>query len=200
MNTRFAPYGLVSVGDLVVASDVVNYEFDCRNFLLPWDPTYRHALGELPFTGGLKAFPSHPRFVALALSALEKAAADGSKNSHHVGRIVTGSEFLTTERKAALAPVWAELSGGGEGGGKEAEGSGSASATATATATATPPLAVEMECAAVAQVCLQFGVPFLGLRAISDTTTGDANEDFNAFCQEAADRLWPVVEHVAKNI
>ena len=106
-----------------------------------------------------------------------KEGAGGGR--HHAGRIVSGSEFVTTERKAALAPVWEELSG-------EAGG--------------TPPLAVEMECAAVAQVCLQFGKPFLGLRAISDTTTGDANEDFGAFCQEAADRLWPVVEHVAKNV
>lgn len=42
------------VGDLLVATDCVNYDMDCRNFTLPWDPNYRHALGELPFTGGLK--------------------------------------------------------------------------------------------------------------------------------------------------
>lgn len=44
----------LQVGDLLVATDCVNYDMDCRNFTLPWDPNYRHVLGELPFTGGLK--------------------------------------------------------------------------------------------------------------------------------------------------
>ena len=62
------------------------------------------------------------------------------------------------------------------------------------------PDAVEMECAAVAQVCKMYSLPFLGLRALSDTLEGDANADFNAFCQEAADNLYPVVSHVVANV
>jgi len=48
-------------------------------------------------------------------------------------------------------------------------------------------------------VCRAFGVPFLGLRALSDLTEGDANADFNAFTSEAADNLWPIVAHVLAN-
>ena len=86
---------------------------------------------------------------------------------------MTGSEFVTVERKVALRPVWASVG---------------------------DPDAVEMECAAVAQVCKMYSLPFLGLRALSDTLEGDANADFNAFCQEAADNLYPVVSHVVANV
>ena len=50
------------------------------------------------------------------------------------------------------------------------------------------------------KVCKSYGLPFLGLRALSDTLEGDANADFNAFCQEAADNLYPVVSHVVANV
>lgn len=175
-----------------------------------------------------QAFPSAKALVALALAAprsSSSAAAVPSLPPLLEGRLATGSEFLSTERKAALAPVWAELAGGGSGG-SEDDSSGSGKV----------PLAVDMECAGVAQVyvflkvpisvtvlpnlrlscvllfhsfsfffslgclvkvCHMNGVPFLGLRAISDTTEGNANSDFNAFCESAADGLWPIVEHVA---
>lgn len=32
-----------SIGDIVVGEDVVNYEFDCRDFKYPWDPKYTRA-------------------------------------------------------------------------------------------------------------------------------------------------------------
>lgn len=51
----------------------------------------------------------------------------------------------------------------------------------------------------MAQVCRSFGTPFLGLRALSDTMKGDANADFNAFTNEAADNLWPIVAHVLES-
>lgn len=57
-----------------------------------------------------------------------------------------------------------------------------------------------MECAAVAQVCRSFNKPFLGLRALSDVLEGDANADFNAFTEEAADNVWPIVAQVISNI
>ena len=36
------------VGDLVIGSDVVNYEMDARSFKAPWDPDYTYSLGEIP--------------------------------------------------------------------------------------------------------------------------------------------------------
>jgi adenosylhomocysteine nucleosidase len=49
-------------------------------------------------------------------------------------------------------------------------------------------LAVEMEGAAVAQVCADYGVPFAALRTISDRADDDAHADFNRFIQTVASR------------
>ena len=45
---------------------------------------------------------------------------------------------------------------------------------------------VEMEGAAVAQVCLEFGTPFTVIRTISDTADHNARVDFNKFIAEVA--------------
>lgn len=47
-------------------------------------------------------------------------------------------------------------------------------------------LAVEMECAAVAQVCHDFGVRFAAVRTISDRADASAATDFNRFLTEVA--------------
>ena len=47
-------------------------------------------------------------------------------------------------------------------------------------------LCVEMEGAAVAQVCLEFGTPFTVIRTISDTANHNARVDFNKFIVEVA--------------
>ncbi|MDO5290337.1 MAG: 5'-methylthioadenosine/adenosylhomocysteine nucleosidase [Pseudomonadota bacterium] len=49
-------------------------------------------------------------------------------------------------------------------------------------------LAVEMEGAAVAQVCHDFGVPFAALRTISDRADDSAHVDFSRFIEQVASR------------
>jgi adenosylhomocysteine nucleosidase len=49
-------------------------------------------------------------------------------------------------------------------------------------------LAVEMEGAAVAQVCLDYGVPFSAVRTISDRADDDAHIDFSRFIRDVASR------------
>ena len=49
-------------------------------------------------------------------------------------------------------------------------------------------LAVEMEGAAVAQVCADYGVPFAALRTISDRADDDAHADFSRFIRAVASR------------
>jgi adenosylhomocysteine nucleosidase len=49
-------------------------------------------------------------------------------------------------------------------------------------------LAVEMEGAAVAQVCFDYGVPFAALRTISDRADDTAHTDFQRFIREVASR------------
>jgi adenosylhomocysteine nucleosidase len=48
------------------------------------------------------------------------------------------------------------------------------------------PLAVEMEGAAVAQVCQDYGVPFAAVRTISDRADDSAHVDFAAFVRDVA--------------
>lgn len=54
-------------------------------------------------------------------------------------------------------------------------------------------LAVEMEGAAVAQVCHDYGVPFAAMRTISDRADDTAHVDFAAFVQTVASRY---AEHI----
>ena len=49
-------------------------------------------------------------------------------------------------------------------------------------------LAVEMEGAAVAQVCLDYGVPFAAVRTISDRADDEAHSDFGRFIRDVASR------------
>ena len=49
-------------------------------------------------------------------------------------------------------------------------------------------LAVEMEGAAVAQVCFELGVPFAVIRTISDNANEDAATDFMRFVKSVAAR------------
>ena len=50
------------------------------------------------------------------------------------------------------------------------------------------PLAVEMEGAAVAQVCHDYGVPFAAMRCISDRADDSAHVDFPVFVDQVASR------------
>ena len=49
-------------------------------------------------------------------------------------------------------------------------------------------LAVEMEGAAIAQVCHDYGVPFAAVRTVSDRADDEAHVDFTRFIQEVASR------------
>ena len=50
------------------------------------------------------------------------------------------------------------------------------------------PLAVEMEGAAIAQVCADYGLPFAAIRTISDRADDSAHVDFPAFVERIASR------------
>jgi adenosylhomocysteine nucleosidase len=57
-------------------------------------------------------------------------------------------------------------------------------------------LAVEMEGAALAQVCHDFGVPFAVVRTVSDRADDTAHLDFNQFVAEVASRYTlAIVQH-----
>ncbi|MBU1359631.1 MAG: 5'-methylthioadenosine/adenosylhomocysteine nucleosidase [Gammaproteobacteria bacterium] len=153
----------VEVGDVVVASRLLQHDLDAS----PIFPRY-----EVPLTG-------HARFATdTALSdALADVAADLLRDpvallgqivvndfglaapSVHRGLVVSGDRFVSSEAESAA--LRRDLPDA---------------------------LAVEMEGAAVAQVCHDYGVPFAAVRTISDRADDAAHGDFTRFAAVVASR------------
>jgi adenosylhomocysteine nucleosidase len=154
----------VRVGDLVIAESLVQYDMDAS----PLFPRF-----EVPLTG-LTHFQSDVRLsarlaeVAHAFIACDfEDAIDASERARfrldlprvHRGLIASGDRFI--DNRAHLAELGAALPG---------------------------LLAIEMEGAAVAQVCFELGVPYAVIRTISDNANEDAATDFMHFVKTVAAR------------
>ena len=149
----------VRVGDIVVAQDFMQHDFDSS----PIAPRY-----ELPLYGKTR-FASDPaltaRLLAAARSALAEerfAAAYPNATVHH-GLLASGDRFVSGALESAALRT-------------------------TLTSSGHEVLAVEMEGAAVAQVCHDYGVPFAAVRTISDRADDSAHVDFPSFMNQVASR------------
>lgn len=151
----------VRVGDVVVADSFVQHDMDAR----PLFPRF-----EVPLYG-------QTRFAADAALSARLAAAVHHTLAHpaqmlqprsrerfalhdmalHTGLIASGDQFIATT--AASQQLRRALDG---------------------------VLAVEMEGAAIAQVCHDYQLPFAAMRTISDRADDAAHVDFPAFVQEVA--------------
>ncbi|WP_309678152.1 5'-methylthioadenosine/adenosylhomocysteine nucleosidase, partial [Polaromonas sp.] len=149
----------VKVGDVVVAADFVQHDIDAS----PLFPRY-----EVPLYGKTR-FDGDPALTALLFKAAATALAHESGRLAfpgarvHQGLIASGDRFVcgageSSRLRAALANAGHEV------------------------------LAVEMEGAAVAQVCLDYGVPFAAVRTISDRADDSAHVDFPGFVDKVASR------------
>lgn len=153
----------VEVGDVVVATEFVQHDMDAS----PLFPRY-----QVPLYGRSR-FACDGALSALILRAtsqcLERAA--GQFESQwvpktvrvHQGLVASGDRFVS----AALE---------------------SSALHSTLQAAGHPVLAVEMEGAAVAQVCFDYGLPFAAVRTISDRADDQAHVDFPKFVAEVASR------------
>jgi adenosylhomocysteine nucleosidase len=151
----------VKVGDVVVADHLVQHDLDAT----PLFPRY-----EVPLLG-VGRFPADPalsgaianaaaEFLAHDLAALPvatRAAFGLVRPALHRGLLASGDRFVNGG--AAAQQLRREL--------PEA-------------------LAVEMEGAAVAQVCHEYGVPCAVFRTVSDSADDNAHIDFPAFLREIA--------------
>ncbi|HEU4460480.1 MAG TPA: 5'-methylthioadenosine/adenosylhomocysteine nucleosidase [Methylibium sp.] len=155
--------GPVAVGDVVVARELLQHDLDAS----PLFP--RH---EVPLTGRAR-FPTDAELgdeiARAARDALEAeriglaasfAALGIEAPKLHEGLVVSGDRFVATATESAA--LHAELPDA---------------------------LAVEMEGAAVAQVCHDCDVPFAVLRCISDRADDAAHRDFPRFLDEIAGPL-----------
>jgi adenosylhomocysteine nucleosidase len=153
----------VRVGDVVVADGFVQHDMDAS----PLFP--RH---EVPLYGRAR-FEADAQLAAQLAQASEQVLANallhlgaGTLTEFqlhapwvHQGLMLSGDRFVSTSAEShALREALPEA------------------------------LAVEMEGAAVAQVCHDYGVPFAAVRTISDRADDAAHTDFQRFIREVASR------------
>ena len=167
----------VRVGDIVVADALLQYDMDAS----PLFPRF-----EVPLTG-LSHFGTDQYLSKLVASAaasfLEmdfEGAIDAAERQDfglraprlHRGLIASGDQFISCAKQVnALGEALPGL------------------------------LAVEMEGAAVAQVCFELGVPFAVIRTISDNANEDAAVDFMRFVKAvAAKYAFHIVMRVCRDL
>lgn len=150
------------VGDVVVAQGLLQHDIDAS----PLFPRY-----QVPLLGRCR-FEADPalseRLAQCMHDYLEHdflhQASDGIRAQFsldapavHRGTIISGDQFVdNAERVQALRDALPDA------------------------------LCVEMEGAAVAQVCYEYGIPFAVLRTISDSADDSASVDFSAFLEHVA--------------
>ena len=151
----------VRVGDVVVANEFIQHDMDAS----PLFP--RH---EVPLTG-MSRFPADPLLRDALLAAAPVAIQD-------LVQTLPREQWLRIDFEQACVHQGLVVSG---------DRFVSQSAESLALQQRLPDaLAVEMECAAMAQVCHDFGVPMAALRIISDRADDAAHVDFPQFIRHIA--------------
>ena len=151
----------VRVGDVVVAQDFIQHDLDAS----PQFPRY-----EVPLYGRAR-FACEPALTSLLSTAATQALGPDSTAATglpagakvHSGLIASGDRFVSSAEASRV------LQSALRSAGHEA-------------------LAVEMEGAAVAQVCADYDIPFAAMRTISDRADDTAYIDFTRFVNEVASR------------
>ena len=162
----------VNVGDVVVGQSFVQHDLDVS----PLFPRY-----EVPLYGKAR-FDVDTALTAALFEASQTALADPKLRSAypnaqiHAGLIASGDRFVSgASESSALRD--ALLAAGHD------------------------VLAVEMEGAAVAQVCHDYGIPFAVVRTISDRADDTAHVDFPGFIDQVASKYAQViVERLLKSL
>lgn len=153
----------IHVGDVVVAQQFLQHDMDVRPLFPRWQvPGYAAPTFacDAAMTQGLLA--AAQACVGQAPTWQEPLLA-GLTPRAHLGLIASGDQFI----------VSAELS---------------TRLHDDLTVAGHAPLAVEMEGAAIAQTCADYGVPFAAVRTISDRADDNAHVDFPAFVGAVARR------------
>lgn len=151
----------VKVGDVVVANAFIQHDMDSSP-LFPRFEIPLYGCAALACDSGLTALLLDAAHIGLANVGDHFLHEQLLERPHvHSGLIASGDRFVT--RADDAAQVLSELQSVGF-----------------------APLAVEMEGAAVAQVCHDYGIPFAAVRTISDRADAQAHVDFTAFVQQVA--------------
>lgn len=151
----------VKVGDVVVADAFIQHDMDSSPLFARYEvPLY-----------GCATMACDDALTSMLLDASRVGLAGVGNHFHHQellnapyvhrGLIASGDKFLASAQEVALVLDGLRTAGHDA-------------------------LAVEMEGAAVAQVCRDYGVPFAAVRTISDRADDSAHMDFSAFVTQVA--------------
>ena len=153
----------VRVGDVVVAGQFLQHDLDAS----PLFPRYEVPLyGRSRFEADLRLSAALMQAARATLSDVRGTLGDAAANEFdlhqpqvHSGLVISGDRFVSTSQESqALVQALPEAQ------------------------------AVEMEGAAIAQVCHDYGLPFAAVRTISDRADDAAHADFNRFIAAVASR------------
>ncbi len=148
----------LEVGDLVVATEAIQHDFDLTGWDLKpgeiiFDVLTSTETGQLTYKS-MQAFPTDAKLTKLAFEIASVTPLD-NLGSHmpkvHMGRIVSGDQFISSVEKAGA--LWNTHQA----------------------------LCVDMEAAAIAHACYMNNIPFLCIRAMSDKADHSANVSFTDF-------------------
>lgn len=143
----------INIGDMLVARDCMQHDLDAT--------AVGFRRGEFPYEN-IREMPCDEQLVDIA-STYEPPA-----GSLHLGRVLTGDQFLDRARLTASPWLRDELDGD----------------------------VVEMEGASVAAVCRYNGVRFLLARTVSDKADSNARVDFERFLAKASANSSGLVSHI----
>jgi adenosylhomocysteine nucleosidase len=181
----------VNVGDVVVASDFLQHDMDASPLFARYEvPLY----GKTRFDGDVDLTALLFKAASAALQARDLSAGAGGKHCatpDEAGRALAMAGAATGQAQCVTlrfpqARVHRGLIASGDRFVCGAEESNLLKNSLNAAGHEV--LAVEMEGAAVAQVCLDYGVPFAAVRTISDRADDSAHVDFPRFVDEVASR------------
>lgn len=147
----------IDIGDMLVARDCLQHDLDAT--------AVGFRRGEFPYEN-IREMPCDEELLRIASTYVPQAG------SLHVGRVLTGDQFLDRARLTASPWLREELAGD----------------------------VVEMEGASVAAVCRYNGVRFLLARTVSDKADTNARVDFERFLPNASSNSSGLVSHILGRI
>jgi len=167
----------LEVGDLVVATDAIQHDFDLTGWGMKpgeilFDVVTKPETGQLGFTSR-HAFATDPALTELAYNIAKTVELDTLKDHSpkvYKGRLISGDQFISSVEKAGQ--LWSTHQA----------------------------LAVDMEAAAIAHTCEINKIPFLCIRAMSDKADHSANVSFTDFLVAATQNYGRVFDKIIRQL
>jgi adenosylhomocysteine nucleosidase len=167
----------LEVGDLVIASEFIQHDFDVTGWGLKpgellFDILVSNETGQLQFRSQ-QVFKADPHLTQLAMEiaqSTELTPLSGRSPKAYTGRILSGDQFIGKLEKAR--ELWNTYHG----------------------------LCTDMEAAAIAHTCEVNKIPFLCIRAISDKADHSAVVAFTDFLVGATTNYGKIFEHILEAV